>query len=876
MYGILSLKGGNQPIQHKETERQKPLMHCENLDQTFPVLKTKLHRPALTPRLVPRTRLFERLSSGLQCRLTVVSAAAGSGKTTLLCSWIDSLAPGQYAWLALDEEDNDPVRFWRYMLTALTTLSPGLDKQLLPLLPTMQSDRYFLTMLVNTLNETLGQVNAPALLFLDDYHVITMPTLHQALDFLIEHLSHLHIVLSTRADPPLRLARLRGRGQLLELRDMDLCFTSEESTIFLRERMPFTLTPEEHAQLYAQTEGWVTGLQLASLTLQNQTHNPGVLHTLKRSSRSIEEYLTDEVLQEQPESIRLFLLHTSILERFSASLCDALCQQENGQEMLTRLEHKNLFLIPLDEECQWFRYHHLFTDVLRLRLRQMAPEQRKALHVRASTWYEQHGNWHEAIHHALAAQDWSRVISLVEPIGRLLVWRYGEVVTVVRWIEQIPQDLVLTSPRLCLVNAWLLLLQGSHTDIERWVDAAESASAEIESFTEIDPYQQRSSISTVPSQISALRVLVSGLRRDIEQTLALCQRAYTQLLPDEHTSLAIVQNAEGLVLHAQGQVELACARFLAASQNMLLRGVNSTANILLACAAQALVVQGKLHEAWQVAQQAIHLGSTPGGPPLPSACYAYATCARILCEWNDLDGALAAITQAIAQGEQTDTIDFLCDGYSILMSISLARGLLPEAQAALALAEEAARKRDIALKYGYIATARASLWLAEGRLDEVKRWQQHRQQQSQPIPLLLAEMHALIDARYALLTQRPQEALAILDPLLPAAEAGKRGDHVLKILLLQTLAYQALESEQAGACLERLIPLADREGYLRLFLDTGMAPDKLFAHLPEHLRTSLTVRAVLRAWRQPDLTPSLLSHAQRSAQPFVEPLSESP
>jgi LuxR family maltose regulon positive regulatory protein len=803
----------------------------------------------------------------------VISAAAGSGKTTLLCEWIDSLATERYVWLTLDEDNNDPVRFWRYLLTALATLSPDLDTQLLPLLPAMQSDHYFLTTLVNRLNATLNPATVPALLFLEDYHVITTPILHHALGFLVEHLEHLHIVLSTRADPPLRLALLRGRGQLLELRDADLRFTTEESAVFLRECFHLMLTPEEHTLLYTQTEGWVTGLQLAALILQDQTHLPRVLQTLKGSHRYILEYLTDEVLQEQLESIRIFLLHTSILERLSASLCDALCQQQNSQEMLSHLEQKNIFLIPLDDERQWFRYHHLFADVLRIHLRQMPPEQRNALHLRASEWYEQHGYRREAIHHALEAQHWLRAASLLEPIARSLIWTYGEVITIQRWIEQIPLDLVRIRPRLCLAYAWLLLLRGSPTDIEGWLDAAASAPAEAAPFTEVDLYQQRSHTSTVHSQISALRALLSGLRGDSDQTLALCERAYTQIAPDDYVHLAVVQNAEGLALQAQGQVEPACARILAASQNMLIQGVHSSANILLDYAAQTLVIQGKLHEAWQVAQQAIRLGSTPNGPTLPNACYAYATSASILAEWNDLDGALAAITQGIVQGEQTGNTDFLCDGYPTLMSISLARGSFLEAQTALAQAEEVARKRDITLKQASIATARASLWLAEGRLEEVARWQKRRQQQKQPIPLLLAEMLALIDARYALLTRQPQEALAILDPLLPAAEAGKRGDRVLKILLLQTLAYQALKSEQAGTCLERLLPLAEREGYLRIFLDTGMPPDRLFAHLPEHLRTSMTVRAVLHAWRQPSLNTSFPSYEDRSIQPLLEPLS---
>jgi LuxR family maltose regulon positive regulatory protein len=803
----------------------------------------------------------------------LISAAAGSGKTTLLCEWIDSLATERYAWLTLDEEDNDPVRFWQYMLTALAALSPGLDAQLLPLLPTTQSDHYFLTTLVNRLNSTLDQATPPALLFLDDYQVITTPTLHQALGLLIKHLEHLHIVLSTRANPPLRLARLRGRGQLLELRDADLRFTTEESALFLRASVHLSLTSEEHAFLHTQTEGWVTGLQLAALTLENHTQSPRVWQTLKGSHRYILEYLTDEVLQEQSESIRVFLLHTSILERFSASLCDALCHQTNSQEMLTHLEQKNLFLISLDDERQWFRYHHLFADVLRLRLHQMPSEQRNELHLRACDWHEQHGYRREAIHHALAAQHWPSVIRLLEPIARSLIWRYGEVITVQRWIEQIPPDLVRRHPRLCLIYVWLFLLQGSQTDMEIWLDAAASVPAETAPFIEIDPYQRSSHTSTVHSQISALRVLVSGLRGDTDQTLALCQQAYMHLTPEDRVHQAIIQNAEGLALYAQGQAEPACACFLAASQNMLRGGVDSSVPILLDCAARALLIQGKLHEAWQVVQQVIHLRSTPDGPILPNACYAYATSASILAEWNDLDGALEAIARGIAQGEQTGNTDFLCDGYPILMSVSLARGSLLEAEAALARAEEVVQKRDIVLKYIQVATMRASLWLAQGRLEEVARWQEKRQQQKQPPPPLFAEMQALIDARYALLTQQPQKALAILDPLLSAAEAGKRGDRVLKILLLQTLAYQALKSEQARACLERLLPLAEREGYLRLFLDTGIPPDRLFAHLPGHLRTSMAVRAVLRAWRQPSLTTTLPSHEERLVQPLLEPLS---
>jgi len=850
-------------------------MRCEDQHHTSLLLGTKLHPPMLVSRLVPRAHLLHRLSSGLpDRRLTLISAAAGTGKTTLLCEWIDSLATERYAWLALDEDDNDPVRFWHYLLTALATFLPDLDIQLLPLLPAMQSDHYLLTTVVNKLNVALAQTQSPALLLLDDYHMITTPTVHHALSFLIEHLEHLHIVLATRADPPLRLARLRGRGQLLEVRDVDLYFTTEESSTFLREHVQRTLTPETCEHLYAQTEGWVTGLQLAALTFHDRTDSIQVRQTLKGNQRYILDYLTDEVLREQPEPIRTFLFNTSILDQFSASLCDALCQQQNSQEILTYLERKNLFLIPLDDEREWFRYHHLFTDVLRMRLQQEPHEPQNALHLRACEWYEQQGNWRKAIHHALAAQHWPSVFRLLEPIARTLIWRHGEVITVLRWVEQIPQDLVRARPRLCLLYAWLFLLQSSPTDIEKWLAAAEAVSDEAALFIEMDPYRRIPYPSTVQSQISALRILLNGLDGDIDQTLALCQQAYNHLPPEEHVYLAIVQNAEGVALYRQGQVESACTRFLAASQNYLKQEMNSSGSVLLNWAARSLVLQGKLHEAWRIAQQAIHVGRIPDGPTLPHACYAYATSARILMEWNDLDGAFQAITLAIEQGEQTGNAGFLCEGYLILVSVSLARGSLLEAQRALIQAKKVARQRDVALDYEHIDTVQASLWLAQGRLDEVARWQQKRQRAKQQPSPLFAEMQALIDARYALQTQRPQEALAILNPLLSVAEASKRGDRVLKILLLQTQAYQALECEQAGVCLERLLPLAEREGYLRLFLDTGIAPDKLFAHLPGHLRTSKAVRTVLRAWQQPALTttqPSL--DEDQPVYPFVEPLS---
>ncbi|GCE29632.1 hypothetical protein KDA_51160 [Dictyobacter alpinus] len=358
----------------------------ERGEEQLPLLRTKVRIPLLTSRLVTRQRLLAQLEVSRERRLTLVSAPAGAGKTTILVEWLKSVPATCYAWLALDADDNDPACFWRYVLAGLETFVPGLSAVCLPLLQA-RSNQYFLTVLINTLNDHLAESGTTSILVFEDYHVITEPTLHQAVSFLLEHLQSLHIIISTRADPPLPLARLRGRGHLLELRDADLCFTLQEGRTFLREAMHLSLSPEQDQILLEQTEGWITGLQLAALLVQEQADIDRVLQGLQDSHRYILDYLTDEVLQGQSAEVRKFLFSTSILERFSAPLCDALLQQEDSQERLRQLEQANLFLSPLDEERRWFRYHHLFSGVLRIRLQQAGGEHQSLLHRRASAWY---------------------------------------------------------------------------------------------------------------------------------------------------------------------------------------------------------------------------------------------------------------------------------------------------------------------------------------------------------------------------------------------------------------------------------------------------------------------------------------------------------
>src|SRR6266852_3632632 len=380
------------------------------------LLTTKFFIPSPSHAFIPRPRLTAQLSASLQHKLTLVSAPAGFGKTTLLSAWVQALPPGNphVAWVSLDEGDNDALRFWEYALTALDNRQPGLCAPFLNFLQTERSlsVQYFLTALINTLVKQTEQF----LLILDDYHVITEPEVHGSLTYLLEHLPpQLHMILATRADPPLSLSRLRARDQVFEVRTEQLRCTSEEALAFFTQAMRITLTSEEIREVEVRTEGWMAGLQLLALSMRGRTDPSVLLAEVHGTHRYILDYLTDEVLRQQPAALQTFLLRTSILERLCAPLCDRVMGQSGSQLVLEHLEQANLFVVALDEWRQWYRYHALFAETLRYRLQQTEGEAVAALHLRSSQWYAEEGNLHEAVRHATSAGDWQRVADLIEP-----------------------------------------------------------------------------------------------------------------------------------------------------------------------------------------------------------------------------------------------------------------------------------------------------------------------------------------------------------------------------------------------------------------------------------------------------------------------------
>jgi len=476
------------------------------------LLATKLHIPRPRAGLVARPRLVERLDEGMARELVLVCTPAGFGKTTLLADWVRG---GQrpVAWLSLDEGDNDPVRFWRHVAAALDTVRPGVAEQVVPLLGSLQSAS--LDAVVATLVNKVAGMAEGVVLVVDDYHLIEAQSVHASLEYLLEHLpSSLRLVLASRADPPLPLARLRARGQLTELRAADLRFTPTEATAVLRAAVGPDVPEVALAALGERTGGWVAGLQLAALSLRGQLDIDAFVQTFSGSHRYVLDYLTEEVLERQPPQLRQFLLETSILDRVCGPLADAVTGRSDSQAILEQVERANLFLIPLDAVRGWWRHHHLFTDLLRARLQQEQPARMLELHLAAAAWYERHELVDEAMRHALAAGDTTRAARLIEQHFEALLGR-NEDATLRRWLELLPADAVRSRPRLCLAQAFWALLGGRVEAVERLLDAAEQAVADADD----GPYEpsigrDASLVANIPAAIARMHAAVAQLRGD--------------------------------------------------------------------------------------------------------------------------------------------------------------------------------------------------------------------------------------------------------------------------------------------------------------------------------------------------------------------------
>jgi LuxR family maltose regulon positive regulatory protein len=605
------------------------------------LLATKLHVPGLRPGFVPRPRLAEALGRGL----ALVCAPAGFGKTALLADWLRS-GRRPVAWLSLDVGDNDPVRFWRHVVAALDRARPGIGERVAPLLgPPSSSFEGLVTALINDLAAQSGEM----VLVLDDYHLVDARQVHTSLAFLLEHLPPgLHLVLASRSDPPLPLARLRARGQLAELRTDDLRFTAEEAAALLRESAGSALPAAAVAALVARTEGWAAGLQLAALSLRGRSDIAGFVAAFSGSHRYILDYLTGEVLDGQPEQVREFLLETSVLERLSGGLCDAVTGRDDGQAMLEQVEQAGLFLMPLDEVRGWWRYHRLFADLLRARMLQQ-PGRVVVLHRAAAAWYEEHGLADDAVGHALAAGDTAWAAQLIEQHFDATLYLRSEGATAQRWLAALPAELVQTRTRLLLAQVLLAATLGRAEAMVPPLDAAERALAGAAPAVD-EPFEPSvgkavSMLANIPALIALHRGFLAQLRGDAEGTASFASQALAELGGGEqllsstaHGLLAAAEWLRGRLADAEQAFVSSIAGWQAGQP--ISWGVYQLGQVQRA--------QGRLDAAAETYQKTLDIAAESGPPPAPPAGPAYVGLAEVAYQRNELDSALWQVTEGIA------------------------------------------------------------------------------------------------------------------------------------------------------------------------------------------------------------------------------------
>jgi ATP/maltotriose-dependent transcriptional regulator MalT len=807
------------------------------------LLATKLHVPRSRPGLVARPRLLARLAEGMERDLVLLCTPAGFGKTSLMAEWARA-AQRPVVWLSLDDGDNDPARFWRHIAAALDPVHPGIAGRVAALLPGLPPAS--LEAVVTTVVNELAEVADEVVLVLDDYHLVHAQLVHASLGFLLEHLPEsLRLVLASRADPPLPLARLRARGQLAELRERDLRFTQEEAAALLREAAGPEVSEAAVAALAGRTEGWAAGLQLAALSLRGHPDPAGFVATFSGSHRYVLDYLAEEVLDRQPEPLRRFLLQTSVLERLSGPLCDAVTGRAGSQQLLEQVEAANLFLVPLDEVRGWWRYHQLFADLLQARLLQERPGAVPGLHRAAAAWCEDHGLADDAVRHALAAGDAAWAARLIEQhFDRFL--RRAEEATVDRWLQTLPAELVRSRPRLRHAQAVWALLGGRMEEAESLLADAEQALA----ASEDEPYEPSvgraaSVVANLPAAIALVRAELARRRGDAERVATFGQQALGLLTENDRALrlhadwvLAVADWQGGRLAEAEHALEGVVAEQRAAGEGYL--AVRPACDL-----GQVRRARGHLSAALRIYQQALESASEDGRP-LPFAGLAQVGMAEVLYERGELEAALAHATEGARLCRQLaytlSTPLPLVAALAILTWIRQAQGDPAGALHAMGEAERIKLSSAVVDLFNPVPALRARLALAHGEVTEAVRWAQDSGLDPDDPLSYPREREYIMLVRVLVATGERGRALGLLERLRSLAVAQGRVGSIIQVLVLQAVALESSGDERAAlAALAEALALAAPEGYLRVFVDEGPA---LAALLRRLVTTPAKARAV--------------------------------
>lgn len=866
--------------------------------QGVTLLRTKLHIPPRKLKLVLRPRLIEKLNAGLNHKLTLVSAPAGFGKTTLLSEWIRQVGQPT-AWLSLDPGDNDPHRFWRYVTAALQTVDATVGQMVLGAL---ESPPYPpLDAIVTALINELIEVPTPLVIVLDDYHAVEAELVHATMNSLLDHLPpQLHVVIATREDPPLSVSRRRGRSELIEVRTADLCFTIDEATDFLNTCMDLNLPAEDIAALTGRTEGWIVGLQMSALSMTGLTPSEkhGFIAAFTGDDRYIGDYLVEEVLRHQPSHIRSFLLRTSILERLSGSLCGAVTGRDDSQVILAALEQSNLFVFPLDNQRHWYRYHHLFADLLCRRLHDTTdvPDIRR-LHLRASEWYEHEGFIAEAVSHALDTSDPQYAAAFIKRHAPTMLDR-SETLLALHWLQALPEELIRACPFLCLSRAWSELyhpsrsMKDSAECAEQWVQDAETAwDARLRDQDEPDTID-RATQNRFSGNVAALRARLSWRRGEpAPKTIELVNQAL-HVIPEEDLHL------RSIVLYVLGSAlldETAAIQPLIEAR----RAGEASGNLriaLLATCIQACYIasQGQLQHAAAICREALRSIAEPfekAGRPLPIAGAVYIALGGVLQEWNDLEESERALSKGMALIKLVGYIgpSIRRWGLEALVRLKMHQG---DIAGALDLIEQMDHVEPGDASFAAMLRARLWLWQAERDprcLAAATRWADEQQlkldrcgwrdgERLTLARLFIAQRRAnrSVSKSPSAQTQPDlQPLLRWLDEQLQAAQKANKLQWMIEVLILRAMALEAQDETNAAlSALQRALALAEPSGFVLLFVDEGTPMARLLYKAAE-LRISPEYTGKLLAAfghvESPQPLPALRPEADS---PSVEPLTE--
>jgi LuxR family maltose regulon positive regulatory protein len=828
-------------------------------EQREALLLSKLAPPRLPLSLVERPGLLKELDAACTHALTLVSASAGSGKTTLLSAWAASFRQDErrkragcapaLAWLSLEALDNSPIRFWGSCLAALRTCLPRVGETALALLHSPEAPPLS-TCLSHLINE-IAQESRELILVLDDYHVITDQAIHEAMLFLLEHLpTNLHLVLATRVDPEFPLSRWRVRGQLLEIRSNELHFTREEAADFLLRRMGLPLSGEDIARLHHRTEGWIAGLYLAALSLRKRQDLSGWVSDFAGSHRYLLDYVQQDILAQLPVPLQQFLLQTAILTRMNAAACQAVAalpSREQSQEMLEEVERANLFVVPLDDERQWYRYHDLFREALLARLQARQPQLVPLLHTRAARFYEVQGEWAEAIAHALAAPDYPLAASMMEQTVEQF-WLRGEAATMAGWVLALPEQTMREHARLALTAALYLLNPGAqptgeqrarvHTEVRQLMARVENALRQEhdevgpllsvhhpDAGAALHPTRQQARTTADAGAARRLRLLHLGLavseaiaRGEFERVSGL-QQEIQELDRDEEVIWQMIPLASRFFLQCGLQQEgaLLIPRLLAASEQASRSGSHFATVKVRQWLAEAALKTGKLRLAYEESRAALALIEEIAGYALLKGYFEQAL-AAVCYHWNRLEEARGWLRTALQDAATWQQSDMLLSGYSALILVELARGDRSAAEQAL---REIEQQKEATHYRGWLSALRARWWLAQGQVREASDW---------AAGIVFPEetwesswyfaFPVVIQVYFA--QHRWQEALSLLERWRGHLERPDNSKITLTYLAQVLVAlHQAGKSDQAREVAVRLFALTEPEGYLRVYLDEG-------------------------------------------------------